>query len=66
MTNQMDDRTDGMLDQAEGTAKEMGGKLTDNEDLEADGKLDQAAGRVKEGMADVTDAAKDVVKKLTD
>jgi uncharacterized protein YjbJ (UPF0337 family) len=44
----------------------MGGKLTDNEDLEADGKLDQAAGRVKEGMADVTDAAKDVVKKLTD
>ena len=65
MANQMDDRTDGMLDQVKGMAKETWGKVTDNEDVEAEGKLDQAGGRVKEGMADVTDAAKDVVDDLT-
>ena len=66
MANQMDDRTDGLLDQAKGTAKERWGKVTDNEEVEADGRMDQATGRVKEGAADVKDAAKDVVDDLTD
>ena len=66
MTNQMDDRTDGMVDQVKGTAKETWGKVTDDADLEAEGKLDQATGRVKEGVADGKDAASDVVDDLTD
>ena len=66
MSNPMDDRTEGLLDQAKGTAKETWGKVTDNEDVEAEGKLDQAGGRVKEGVADVKDAAHDVVDDLAD
>jgi uncharacterized protein YjbJ (UPF0337 family) len=65
MTHQTDDRTEGLLDQAKGTAKEAWGKVTDNEEVEAEGKLDQATGRVKEGVADVKDAATDVVDDLT-
>jgi uncharacterized protein YjbJ (UPF0337 family) len=66
MSDQMDDRTNGIVDQAKGAAKEAWGKVTDNEDVEAEGKLDQATGRVKEGIADVKDAANDVVDDLTD
>ena len=66
MNDQMDERTDGMLDQAKGKAKETVGKITDDEDLEAQGKVDQAGGRVKEGVADVKDAATDVIDDLTD
>ena len=66
MSNQMDDRTEGLVDQAKGKGKEVWGKLTDDEDMEAEGKLDQAGGRVKEGVADVTDAANDVFDDLKD
>jgi uncharacterized protein YjbJ (UPF0337 family) len=66
MANPMDDRTDGLLDQATGMAKESWGKVTDNEEVEADGKLDQATARVKEGVADIKDTARDVVDDLTD
>jgi uncharacterized protein YjbJ (UPF0337 family) len=66
MSDQIDDRTEGMLDQATGKGKEVWGKLTDDEDLEAEGKLDQAGGRVKEGVADAKDAAKDAFDDLKD
>ena len=66
VSDQTEERMDGMFDQAKGKAKETWGKHTDNEDVEAEGKIDQASGRVKEGMADVKDAAEDVVKELSD
>ena len=66
MTDQSEDRRDGMVDQAKGKAKETWGPVTDNEDTEAEGKMDQAGGRVKVGVADAKDAATDVVDDLTD
>jgi len=66
MTDQSEDRRDGMGDQAKGKAKETWGTFTANEDTEAEGKMDQAGGRVKEGVADAKDAATDVVDDLTD
>ena len=66
MSNEMDERSEGMLDQAKGKGKEVWGNVTDDEDMEAEGKLDQAGGRVKEGVADVKDAAKDVFDDLKD
>jgi uncharacterized protein YjbJ (UPF0337 family) len=66
MGDEMDGRSEGILDQATGKGKEVSGKLTDDEDMEAEGKLDQAGGRVKEGVADVKDAANDVFDDLKD
>jgi uncharacterized protein YjbJ (UPF0337 family) len=66
MTDQTEDRRDGMVDQATGKAKETWGTLTDDEETEAEGNLEQAGGRVKEGVADAKDAATDVVDDLTD
>ena len=40
MSDQMDDRSEGMLDQATGKGKEVWGKLTDDEVMEAEGKVD--------------------------
>jgi uncharacterized protein YjbJ (UPF0337 family) len=66
MSEHVDGRSEGMLDQAKGKGKEVWGKVTDDEDMEAEGKLDQAGGRVKQGVADVKDAAKDVFDDLKD
>ncbi|MGQ3015759.1 CsbD family protein [Phenylobacterium sp.] len=57
-------------DQAEGAAKDMGGKvkeaagkLTGNERLEAEGHMDQAAGKVQKGVGDLKEGARDALKK---
>ncbi len=57
-------------DQAQGAAKELGGKvkaaagkLTGNQRLEAEGHLDQAAGKVQKAVGDLKDGARDALKK---
>lgn len=52
----------GLMDDAEGKAKEAEGKLTGDKSKEAEGKLDQAKGDVK----DAGNAAADAVKDATD
>ncbi|WP_370867816.1 CsbD family protein [Phenylobacterium sp.] len=57
-------------DQAEGAAKDMGGKVkeaagkvTGNERLEAEGHMDQAKGKVQKGVGDLKEGARDALKK---
>lgn len=57
-------------DQAQGAAKDMGGKvkeaagkLTGNARLEAEGHMDQAAGKVQKAVGDLKDGARDALKK---
>ncbi|MDP1642624.1 MAG: CsbD family protein [Phenylobacterium sp.] len=57
-------------DQAEGAAKDMGGKvkeaagkLTGNDRLEAEGHMDQAKGKVQKGVGDLKEGARDALKK---
>ena len=46
-----------------GKAKEVAGKVTNNEELEAEGKADQAKADVKQTGDSVKDAAKDAFGK---
>lgn len=57
-------------DQAQGAAKDMGGKvkettgkLTGNARLEAEGHMDQAAGKVQKAVGDLKDGAREALKK---
>ena len=49
----------GLGDKVEGKAKEMKGKLTDDEPTEMEGKAQQAAGKVKDTADDVADEVRD-------
>ena len=46
-----------------GKAKEVAGKVTNNEELEAEGKADQAKADAKQAGDSVKDAAKDAFGK---
>jgi uncharacterized protein YjbJ (UPF0337 family) len=49
----------GLGDKVEGKAKEIKGKLTDDEPTEMEGKAQQAAGKVKDTADDVADEVRD-------
>jgi len=49
----------GLGDKVEGTAKEVKGKLTDDEATEMEGKTQQAVGEVKDTADDVADEVRD-------
>ncbi|KRK33009.1 CsbD family protein [Loigolactobacillus bifermentans] len=51
-------------DQLAGKAKEAGGKLTDDKELEAEGKTQSTAGKAKEKLADAKETAKGAVDEL--
>lgn len=52
------DRSEGILDKAKGTIKEVAGKVTGDAKLEAEGKADKAGGAVKNAVGGVKDAVK--------
>ena len=49
----------GLGDKVEGKAKEIKGKLTDDEATEVEGKAQQAAGKIKDTADDVADEVRD-------
>jgi uncharacterized protein YjbJ (UPF0337 family) len=51
------DRAEGGMDRLKGKAKEAGGKVTDDEDLEAEGRQDQVKGSGKQALGKAKDAA---------
>jgi uncharacterized protein YjbJ (UPF0337 family) len=53
-------------DQLEGKAKEVGGKLTGNEELESEGRTQKAAADTKEKVQDGVDKVKGAVQGLRD
>ncbi|MFL1695468.1 CsbD family protein [Weissella kandleri] len=57
----LDDKLDGMKDQALGKAKEVSGKVTGDKQTEAEGKAEGVMGKAKEKFGDVKDAAADMV-----
>jgi uncharacterized protein YjbJ (UPF0337 family) len=62
------DRAEGGVDRLKGKAKETGGELTGDRDLEAEGKKDQAKGSGKEALGKAKDAgrkAKEGIKDAT-
>ena len=50
-------------DEAKGRIKEAAGDLTGDKDLQREGKVDQASGKAKDAVDDVSDKAKDVLKR---
>ena len=46
-----------ITDKLQGSAKEMAGKVTGNEELEAKGKVQQVVGNVKDRAEDMKEAA---------
>jgi uncharacterized protein YjbJ (UPF0337 family) len=62
------DRAEGGVDRLKGKAKETGGELTGDPDLEREGKKDQAKGSGKEALGKAKDAgrkAKEGIKDAT-
>jgi uncharacterized protein YjbJ (UPF0337 family) len=54
------DRIKGTLKQAEGTAKEALGKLSDDPALEAEGKVKTAEGTLQKAFGKAKDALRDI------
>jgi uncharacterized protein YjbJ (UPF0337 family) len=54
------------IDQVKGQAKEVGGTLTGNEELEAEGKADRRAGEVKAKLGHVEDKAEELIDRAKD
>ena len=54
---------DGAGDKLKGRVKEAGGDLTGDKDLKNEGKVDRASGSVKDKVGDVSDKAKDAIRK---
>ena len=51
------DRAEGGVDRLKGKAKEAGGKVSGDRDLEAEGRKDQAKGSGKEALGKAKDTA---------
>ncbi|KRN75622.1 hypothetical protein IV73_GL000110 [Weissella kandleri] len=58
----LDDKLDGMKDQAVGKTKEVSGKVTGDKQTEAEGKAEGLMGKAKEKFGDVKDAASDMAE----
>ncbi|HEY9414647.1 MAG TPA: CsbD family protein [Pseudonocardia sp.] len=57
------DKISNKTDELKGQAKETGGRVTGDHDMEAEGKGDQAKGNIKQAGEKVKDAAKNVFDK---
>ena len=53
MKSSMKDKAKGTFHEANGKAREMAGKITDNPKLEAKGKAEKIAGKVQEKVGQV-------------
>lgn len=56
----------GFIDQVEGKAKEVAGKVTGDAGMEAEGFVNQAVGKAKEIASDVKDVAEEIGEKIED
>ena len=54
---------DGAGDKFKGRVKEAGGDLTGDRDLKNEGKVDRTSGAIKDKVGDVSDKAKDAIRK---
>ena len=50
-------------EELKGRAKEAGGDLTGNKDLQREGKVDQGSAKVKDKVGDAADKVKDAVTR---
>ena len=60
------DRAEGGVDRLKGKAKETGGKVSGDPDLEAEGRKDQAKGSGKQALGKTKDAAGKVKEGFKD
>jgi uncharacterized protein YjbJ (UPF0337 family) len=60
------DRIEGPLKEGVGKVQEEWGDATDQPDTEAEGQAKQAEGKLQEGWGETKDAARDVVRDVTD
>jgi len=60
--NMNKDQVKGRVKEAEGTIKEIAGKLVGNEDLEAKGKVEKTLGEAQARFGDVKKDVKDSLK----
>jgi uncharacterized protein YjbJ (UPF0337 family) len=54
------DRIEGISKQAEGTVKEVAGKILGDAKLKADGKAAKTEGKIQNVIGSIKDAAKDI------
>jgi len=62
----LEDKMDGMKDQATGKVKEVTGAVTGDSKTEAEGKAEGLMGKAKQMFGDVKDAASDMVDDAKD
>ncbi len=56
----------GEADQVAGTAKELGGKVTGNSELEAEGTTQHGIGKVEHALGEVADKVKGAAEEAKD
>jgi uncharacterized protein YjbJ (UPF0337 family) len=66
MSEPMNLRTEGVVDELKGKAKSAVGEATGDDKTRAEGDYDQTVGKVKQGAANVMNKADDWMKEKTD
>ncbi|KRL99427.1 CsbD family protein [Liquorilactobacillus satsumensis] len=61
-----EDKFENAKDKVTGKAKEVGGKVTGDKELESEGKVQSTLGKAKDTFDDAKDAAKGAAKSLKD
>ena len=60
------EKTEAKIEKVSGNAKEIVGKVTDNEKLQSEGVVEKLKGTVKEGIEDVKDTVEGIKEGLSD
>ena len=66
MTDGMQDRTKGTVDELKGRGKAAWGNVTGDKQMEAEGKADELKGKVERGIGDLKDKAEDLKDDISD
>lgn len=65
MTKNIEDRAEGMMNEAKGRVKDAVGGLTGDAKTQASGKIDQMSGMAQQEFADLYDEAETVLERAT-
>lgn len=66
MTDGMQDKAQGKVDELKGRGKSALGNVTGNQQMEAEGNADKLKGKVEQGVGNLKDKADDVKDTISD
>lgn len=65
MTKNIEDKAEGMMNEAKGRVKDAVGGLTGDAKTQASGKIDQMSGMAQQEFADIYDEAETILERAT-